>query len=158
MEENDRYHGVRRPEVHPAQNAAERHRRVQILHPAIGLLGRRHIDKHQQEAGNGQQGEQVQGKQAEAERVGKPEGVLFNLCRLDVQQKRVEERFRPFALGFRECGRPVDGLVDVVAEDTRVEVVPDFRGLPVNGFSQARDRPVFHRAASIPGTIRRRRL
>ena len=60
MEKDHRDHGVRRPKVHPAQNPAERHRRVQVQHPVVRLLGGRHIHEHQQQAGHGQKRKKIQ--------------------------------------------------------------------------------------------------
>ncbi len=121
---------------------------VQVQHPVVSLLGGWHIDEHQQQPGDRQQDEQVHRQQAQAERVGEAQGMLLDLGRLDMQQERVEERLRTLALGLGKRRGPVDGLVDVVTERARAQVVPDFRGLPVDRFVQAGQRAVGGRAAA----------
>ncbi len=59
VEEEHQNHRVRRPEVHPAQDVAERDRGMKVEHPIVGVCGGRHVDEHQHDAGNRQQYKQI---------------------------------------------------------------------------------------------------
>ena len=70
VQEDDDHHGVGGPAVHVAQEHAERHHELQVLHAAVGRGRVRHVVEHQREAGHRQDDEQEEADEAEPERVG----------------------------------------------------------------------------------------
>ncbi len=90
MQEDHRDHGVRGPAVHVAQDNAEGHRTAQVKHAVVGLRGRRHIIEHEQDAGDREDDEEEKADQPQAHGVSRPQGLLADTYRLDMQKEVAE--------------------------------------------------------------------
>ena len=74
------------------------------LHIKIGPFNGRSIEKHQEDAGHGEDDEEEAGDSSEAEGVGEPEAMALHLCREEMEEKVVEDQHRSFQIGIRHSG------------------------------------------------------
>jgi hypothetical protein len=99
VEEDDQHHRVGRPAVQIAQEAAERHRVLEVLDRAVRLGRVRHVIDHQQHAGDRQDAEEDERDPAEAERRAKAQRARAHLRRMQMEQQALGHHLRPFAVG-----------------------------------------------------------
>ena len=141
VQEDDDDHGVGRPAVHVAQDDAEGHDELEVLHAAVGFRRVGHVVEHQREAGHGQHREEDGGDEAQAQGVARTKAVPAHPRRVDVQEEARDHhrrailvRPRPADAEDRPAGRrqprararsgsrPTSGLEPEVRPHPAVEV------------------------------------
>ena len=98
VQKHHQHHQVRRPAVLVAQQPAEPDDVVDVLDAPVGLLGGRHVEEHQQHAGDRQDQEEEGGDGAEPQAVAPREALLDDLRRKPVQPEVLDDRGAGFAL------------------------------------------------------------
>jgi hypothetical protein len=117
MQNHDEDHGVRRPTVHVAHKAPERHHELQVFHVLIGQVDGGTVVKHEHDAGDGQNKEKQEGQPAQSPGVIGFDGTGTDPGRMQMEPNVAENVLRAVARGVFPGSAAEHGTPHLAVDD-----------------------------------------